>query len=106
MQDVLIATTRCPDEMGITHTFHYSLLTQPLAAGSFTFEEYGVQIQEEGGDCVRLTGITHSRTHIDRLLALLVEHAVSPAGLYDVVEDWANENHLPRPRPQQVVEVI
>ena len=90
---------------GASHSFHYSLLTRQLPAGAFLFEEYGVQIAEEGGSCVRVPGITHSRSRIDELLSLLVTHTVSPTGLYDVVEDWAKENHLPQPKPQQVVEV-
>ena len=106
MQNALIETAVCLDEQGIPHTFHYSLLSDRFHAGSFTFESYGVQVAEEGGDCVRLTGITHSRARMDELLALLIRHAVSPAGLYDVVEDWAKENHLPQPRPQQVVETV
>lgn len=105
MQDTLIGTSTCPDEQGTFHTFHYSLLTRQLPAGAFLFEEYGVQVAEDGGSCVRMPSITHSRSRIDTLLALLVEHAVSPIGLYDVVEDWAKENHLPQPKPQQVVEL-
>ena len=105
MQDTLICTSTCPDESGKPHTFHYSLLTRQLPAGAFLFEEYGVQVAEEGGSCVRLSGITHSRSRIDDLLALLADHTVSPTGLFDVVEDWAKENHLPQPKPQQVMEL-
>lgn len=105
MQDTYIGTSSCPDELGNTHTFRYSLLTRQLPAGAFLFEEYGVQVAEEGGSCVQLSGLTHSRSRIDTLLALLVEHTVSPISLYNVVDDWANENHLPRPKPQQVVEM-
>ena len=42
---------------------------------------------------------------IGLLLALLLEYDVSPASLYDVAVDWAKENHLPQPRPQQVADV-
>jgi hypothetical protein len=105
MQDTFIGASTCPDELGKPHTFRYSLLTRQLPAGAFLFEEYGVQVAEEGGSCVQLSGLTHSRTRIDALLALLVEHTVSPTSLYDVVEDWAKENHLPQPKPQQVVEM-
>ena len=105
MQDTFIGTSTCPDEAGTPHTFHYSLLTRQLPAGAFLFEEYGVQVAEEGGDCVQLPGLTHSRSHIDALLDMLIQYTVSPAGLFDVVEDWAKENHLPQPMPQQVVEV-
>jgi len=105
MQDTFIGTSSCPDEQGTSHTFRYSLLTRQLPAGAFLLEEYGVQVAEDGGSCVQLPGITHSRSRIDELLSLLVAHTVSPAGLFDVVEDWAKENHLPQPKPQQVVEM-
>ena len=105
MQDIFIGTCTCHDELDNPHTFHYFLLTRQLPAGALLFEEYGVQVAEEGGDCVQLPGLTHSRSRIDALLDLLIKHAVSPAGLFDVAEDWAKENHLPQPKPQQVVEV-
>lgn len=102
MQDFIIATKTCRDEQGIPHTFQYALLVRHIPVGRFSFEEYGVSVSEIDGNCARLPSITHSRSRIDALLALLIEHAVSPTGLCDVVEDWAKENHLPQPMSQQV----
>lgn len=102
MQDLIIDTKTCRDEQGIPHTFQYTLLIRHIPAGRFSFEEYGVAVSEDGGDCAQLPGITHSRSRIDALLALLMEHTVSPTGLCDVVEDWAKENHLPQPMSRQV----
>lgn len=105
MQDTIFDTRICVDEQGNTHSFHYSLLTEQIPAGSFTFEDYGVRVCEVGGDTAQLRSITHSRSRIEELLALLSEHAVSPAGLADVVEDWAKENHLPQPVSRQVADI-
>ena len=59
-----------------------------LEAGPFSCENYGVRISEEQGDSVSIPGITTSALRIDELMTLLVEHAVGPASLRDVVDDW------------------
>ncbi|MBR2934724.1 MAG: hypothetical protein IKB79_03995 [Oscillospiraceae bacterium] len=105
MQEIIIGTKTCRDEQDTLHTFQYSLLVRHIPAGRFAFEEYGVAVVHQGGDCVRIPGITHSRTRIDALMELLMEHMVSPTELCYVVADWAKENHLPQPELQQVVEV-
>ncbi len=105
MQEIVIGTKTCRDEQDILHTFQYSLLLRHIPAGRFSFEEYGVAVAYQGGYRIRIPGITHSRTLIDNLMALLMEHVVSPTELCYVVEDWAKENHLPQPELQQVVEV-
>lgn len=105
MQDLIIATKTCRDEQGAPHTFQYTLLIGHIPVGRFSFEEYGVAVSEVGGDCARLPGITHSRSRIDALLTLLMDHTVSPTGLFDVVEDWAKENHLPQAMSRQVVHI-
>ncbi len=102
MQEIVIGTKTCRDEQDIVHTFQYSLLVRHIPAGRFAFEEYGVAVTHQGGDCVRIPGITHSRTRIDSLMELLLEHVVSPTELCYVVEDWAKENHLPQPMSRQV----
>lgn len=105
MQEDMIGTRTCVDEQGTPHTFYYFLLTQQLPAGRFLFEDYGVKVAEAGADSTQLPGITHSRSHIQGLLTLLIGYAVSPTSLGDVVEDWAKENHLPQPGARQVVHV-
>lgn len=96
MQDTFIATRTYPDEQDKPHTVHYWLLTQHIPIGRFTLEDYGVTVEDEGGERVCLPSITHSRSRIDALLALLLEHTVTPLNLPDVVEDWAKENRLPQ----------
>ena len=90
-----MGTRTCLDEQDKQHTFRYWLITQQIPIGRFAFEDYGVTVEEEGGERVCLRSITHSRPRIEALLALLLEHAVTPLNLPDVVEDWANKNCLP-----------
>lgn len=102
MQETYIDTRSCLDEEGLLHTFRYVLLTRQIPAGSFSFQEYGVMVEETGVYSARVCNVTHSYPKIQELMALLVQHAVTPVDLPDVLEDWAKENHLPQPEPQQV----
>ena len=88
MMEIKIASRTCPDELGHPRTFHYSLLVDPVEAGTLSCENYGVQISEEGGDSTSVRGITTSAPRIDELLTQLVEYVVCPASLRDIVEDW------------------
>ena len=67
--------------------FEKGLLDQ-LEAGTFSCENYGVRISEDGGDSSAVPGITTSALRIDELMTLLVEHGVGPSTLRDVVDDW------------------
>lgn len=95
MQETYIDTRSCLDEEGLLHTFRYFLLTRQIPAGNFLFQEYGVMVEETGADSAQISHVTHSQPKIQELLALLVQHAVTPVNLPDVVEDWAKENRLP-----------
>lgn len=95
MQETYIDTRSCLDEEGLLHTFRYFLLTRQIPAGSFLFQEYGVMVEETGVGSVQIAHVTHSQPKIEQLLSLLVQHAVTPVDLPDVVEDWAKENRLP-----------
>ena len=88
MMEIKIASRSCLDQQGRPRTFHYALTVDSVESGSFFCETYGVQVSEEGGDVSSIPGITTSASRIDELLTLLVEHAVGPTSLQDVVEDW------------------
>lgn len=95
MQETYIDTRSCLDEEGLLHTFRYFLLTRQIPAGNFLFQEYGVMVEETGAERARICHVTHSHPKIQELLTLLIQHAVTPVDLPDVVEDWAKENRLP-----------
>lgn len=105
MMETLAGTQVISDEQGTSHTLHYLLVSRQIPAGHFFFEEYGVKIEDVGHDSACVYPITHSRSRIEDLLSTLIRHAVTPVTLPDVVEDWAKENHLPQPKPQQVAKV-
>lgn len=86
--ELKVTSRTATDEQGICRKYHYSLLVDHITAGNFTCEDYGVQIQEENGDCARIPGITTSAVRIDELLSLLADNLVSPSSLSDVVADW------------------
>ena len=83
-----VVSRTCPDELGRSRTFHYSLTVDTVESGAFSCENYGVKISEDDGDTAAVPGITTSALRIDELMTLLVEHGVGPASLRDVVDDW------------------
>lgn len=63
----------------------YYLLTE--TCGNLC-ESYGIEISCENGDDALVRGITLSQSKILVLLSMLMEYAVTPVTLKDVVEDW------------------
>ena len=88
MMEIKIASRTCLDELGLPRTFHYALTVDAVETGTDSWENYGVRITEEGGDSAVVPNITPSALRIDELISLLVEQAVGPATLRDVVDDW------------------
>ena len=86
--ELKIATRSCVDPEGYPHSFHYYLTVDQVETAGFCCENYGVRIQEEGGDSACVPAITTSALRIDELMTLLTDHMVGPAGLSDVVSDW------------------
>jgi len=86
--ELKVTTRTALDESGTCRTYHYFLLIDQIVSGNFACEDYGVQIQEENGDCASIPGITTSAMRIDELITLLVEHKVGPTALADVIADW------------------
>ena len=83
-----IASLTINDETGRPHHYQYILLVDQIAGYRFSCENYGVCIQEEGGECVRLPGITTSAMRMDELMSCLIAHQVTPTTLPDIVADW------------------
>ena len=50
MMEIKIASRTCPDELGRSRTFHYSLTVDTVESGAFSCENYGVKISEDDGD--------------------------------------------------------
>ena len=88
MQEIKVATRQCVDERGVSHTFHYFLLVDEITAGSFTMEDYGVKIEEAGGESAEIRSLTPSQNRIGSFLTLLTDSLVTPVNLPEVVEDW------------------
>lgn len=86
--DLHIATRSLPDETGKLRTFHYYLTVNLVEAGKFCCEDYGVRIAEEGVHSSCVPSLTTSAVRIDQLMTTLVDNAVGPAGLQDVIADW------------------
>ena len=86
--DLHMATRTVPDEAGKLHTFHYYLTVSVVEAGKFCCEDYGVRITEENAHSACVPSLTTSALRIDQLMTALVDNAVGPAGLRDVIEDW------------------
>ena len=66
----------------------YSVLVDTLPVGRFFCEQYGVKIEEEGGEEVSFSGLTFSAAEIDELIEKLIRYRVTPTGLPDVLCDW------------------
>lgn len=83
-----IADRSCRDETGLAHRFRYYLTVDLEETPRFSLENYGVCVEEDGGDCTAVPALTTSASRIDELMTLLVDHLVGPAGLSDVIADW------------------
>lgn len=88
MKELLVDTRRLEDCMGQTREYSYFLLIGEMKIGSLSCEDYGVKIQEAGGDCAAVPDITVSAARIDELITLLIRNTVTPVTLADVVADW------------------
>ena len=88
MREFTVEEKSCCDEEGRQHTFRYSIVVDEVLAGNFTCEDFGVKVEETGGECSIIRGITPSQTRIKGLIALLTEHLVTPVNLPDVIQDW------------------
>ena len=86
--EIHITSRTLPDETGRLRTFHYYLTVEVVEAGTFCCENYGVRITEESAHCACVPSLTTSAVRIDQLMTALVDNAVGPAGLRDVIEDW------------------
>ena len=86
--DIHIATRSIRDELGRNHIFRYFLIVDVVDTGSFCCENYGVRIVENEKNAAAVPALTTSAERIDRLVTTLVDNAVGPVGLRDVIEDW------------------
>lgn len=86
--DIYIATRRVQDDTGKLRQFQYYLIVDTIEAGTFCCEDYGVRITEEGSHSARVPSLTTSAVRIDQLMTTLIDHAVGPIGLDDVIQDW------------------
>lgn len=83
-----IAVRTYHDQSGQLRRFHYYLTVDLVETPRFCCEVYGVRITEDLGRSVLFPAITSSADRIDELLTLLVDNAVGPLGLDDVLADW------------------
>ena len=88
MQEQYIDTSRCLDEQGAALTFRYYTLTEEVQIGSFACEHYGIRVEQVGGASAEVRGITLSATRLKQLTELLVNNAVTPTNLPEVISDW------------------
>ena len=86
--ELKIASRNWTDLEGHPRSFHYYLTVDQIETPGFCCENYGVRIEEDGGDSACIPSITTSALRIDELMTLLTDHLVGPAGLHDVVSDW------------------
>ena len=83
-----ITSRQVEGEDGISRRFQYFLLVEQVDSGNFQCENYGVRIAEEGVASSAMPGLTTSAVRIDQLMTMLVDNAVGPVGLEDVIRDW------------------
>jgi len=87
-----IAVRQFEDDFGRRRRFYYFLLVEQAGDFPISCESYGVRICEENGVSAAIPCLTTDPTAMDKLMTLLVDGLVGPAGLSDVVEDWAQVN--------------
>lgn len=88
MRELFLKTLELEDEAGLSRRYDYSILIGEMDVGRFCCESYGVKVAQQGGPSASVANITCSPERIDELAGLLLQHAVTPACLEDVVQDW------------------
>lgn len=88
MKELLVDTLSLTDESGRLRNYTYSVLIGEKNVGSFSCEDYGIKIEEAGGDCAVVPDLTVSAARIDELVTLLIRNSVTPVTLADVISDW------------------
>lgn len=68
-----------------TMAVNYYLLADELGS---EFESYGVEVCCSNGDQAAVRGVTISQSKILLLMSMLMEYAVTPVALRDVVDDF------------------
>lgn len=89
MRELYVGSRTAADGSGEDLRFDYYVLIGEMDTGTFFCESYGVAVVQAGTDfACRVPNITVSVPRIDRLVALLLEHTVTPVNLPEVVQDW------------------
>ncbi len=89
MKELYVDSCTVMDEAGGNLRFDYYVLIGEMDTGTFFCESYGVAVvQADTGRECRVPNVTVSAARIDRLMTLLLEHAVTPVNLPEVVQDW------------------
>ena len=81
-------TRQMGTQTGRPRRFHYFLTVDQEESLRFCCENYGVRITEDEHNTCALPALTVSAERIDRLVTTLVDNAVGPVGLRDVIEEW------------------
>ena len=90
MREMYIREQEAKDEAGRSHRFAYYILVDEMeVSGGFACESYGVKVTApEEGESASVPNITVRADRIDELAQKLIQGAVSPVNLRDVVMDW------------------
>lgn len=88
MRELFVDRVWAEDEAGERYCFEYSILIGEVDTGPFFCESYGVKVAQAGTENVcAVPNITTSAAAIDALVELLVDNAVTPVSLPEVLED-------------------
>ena len=88
MPQMLLERISVADEEGTVRRFDYYLTVERMTGGLCPWESYGIRVEEQGGGCAFIRGVTCSRARIRELAELVIHHRVTPLSLADVVADW------------------
>lgn len=76
----------------LEHRWRYGLLVEDIEVDGFHCESYGMIVTDEiVGESAQCRHVTVNAKEALELLNLLVQNAVTPVTLRDVVEDWLGQ---------------
>ena len=101
MRRFIAGTATCFDEQGNEHSFRYFLLAGKASAERSHNRLYGIRIEKPGGESAQIAELTASRAFALELLNFLMEQAVTPINLPEVLADLSTENLLPGERSRR-----
>lgn len=87
MRDLFLGRTELTDDSGQLRRYEYYVTVDETEVNGVFCGNYGIRVEEQGGEAAAVRGITCSASRIDELAELILRNKVTPITLGDVIAD-------------------